>query len=88
MKKRSCRRSETERSIHDQAVKIRKMTDEQIADHINSLRAAQRTRAASPKEAVANYIDSLEKLIGTGNGIGPGTIFRLRQHLDAWEMGA
>jgi len=88
MKKRSCRRSETERSVHEQAVRIRKMTDEQIVDFVKSLQAPRTDPERSHKDVVAAYINSLEGKIGSGNGIGPGTIFKLRQHLDAWEMGA
>ena len=33
-KKRSCRRTQDENKIHDKAVKIRKMTDEQIVHYI------------------------------------------------------
>lgn len=88
MKKRSCRRSEIERSIHEQAVRIRKMTDEQIVDFLTSLQAPKPVPARSHKDVVTAYINSLEEKVGSGNGIGPGTIFKLRQHLDAWEMGA
>ena len=34
MKKRSCRRTEDENRIHDKAVKIRKMTDEQLVRYV------------------------------------------------------
>ncbi len=32
--KRSCRRTEDENKIHDKAVKLRKMTDEQLVHYI------------------------------------------------------
>lgn len=32
MKKRSCRRTDEESNIHDQAVRLRKMTDSQLVD--------------------------------------------------------
>ncbi len=34
-KKRSCRRTKTENKVHDEAVKMRKMTDEQLVSYIN-----------------------------------------------------
>lgn len=36
MKKRSCRMTSEEKTIHEFAVKIRKMTDKQLYDFINS----------------------------------------------------
>lgn len=33
-KKRSCRRTEDENKIHEKAVKLRKMTDEQLVHHV------------------------------------------------------
>lgn len=37
MAKRNCRRTEKESIIHDTAVKIRKMTDEQLVDFIENI---------------------------------------------------
>lgn len=36
MQKRSCRRSEYENKIHDKAVKMRKMTDEQLVNYVEN----------------------------------------------------
>lgn len=35
MKKHSCRMTDTEKEMHDRAVKIRKMTDEQLCKYID-----------------------------------------------------
>ena len=35
MKKHSCRMTDTEKEMHDRAVKIRKMTDEQLVQYVN-----------------------------------------------------
>ena len=35
MKKHSCRMTDTEKEMHDRAVKIRKMTDEQLCNYID-----------------------------------------------------
>ena len=38
MKKHSCRMTDTEKEMHDRAVKIRKMTDEQLCKYIDDTR--------------------------------------------------
>lgn len=38
MKKKSCRMTDSERSIHDAAVRVRKMTDAQLVEHIEHLK--------------------------------------------------
>lgn len=43
MKKRNCRMTDSEKEIHDRAVKIRKMTDEQLCRYIDELSAAPPT---------------------------------------------
>lgn len=67
-KKRNCRRTKLERDQHDTAVKIRKMTDEQICvlmmENSNSGR-------------VREFLDFVE--VGIGNGIGVRTIEKLRR---------
>lgn len=36
-KKRACRRSCEENAMHEKAVKLRKMTDEQLCEHLDSV---------------------------------------------------
>ena len=41
MKKKNCRKTGLEREQHDRAVRIRKMTDAQLCEYIDSLKAKQ-----------------------------------------------
>lgn len=72
-KKRNCRRSNLERTQHDTAVKIRKMTDEQICDFINEISVSK------SNDDITRFLDKLEELKGFGNGISTKTIARLRK---------
>ena len=72
-KKRNCRRSNLERTQHDTAVKIRKMTDEQICDFINEISVSK------SNADITRFLDKLEELKGIGNGISTKTIAKLRK---------
>ena len=72
-KKRNCRRSNLERTQHDTAVKIRKMTDEQICDFIDEISNSK------SNNDIARFLDKLEELKGVGNGISTKTIAKLRK---------
>ena len=72
-KKRNCRRSNLERTQHDTAVKIRKMTDEQICDFINEISVSK------SNDDITRFLDKLEELKGFGNGISTKTIAKLRK---------
>ncbi len=72
-KKRNCRRSNLERTQHDTAVKIRKMTDEQICDFINEISVSK------SNDDITRFLDKLEELKGIGNGISTKTIAKLRK---------
>ena len=72
-KKRNCRRSNLERTQHDTAVKIRKMTDEQICDFINEISVSK------SNADITRFLDKLEELKGFGNGISTKTIAKLRK---------
>ena len=72
-KKRNCRRSRLERTQHDTAVKIRKMTDEQICDFIDEISTSK------SNDDIARFLDKLEELKGIGNGISTKTIAKLRK---------
>lgn len=128
MKKQSCRMTQQERETHKEAGKLRRMTDQQLVDYVNSLKdqarkgkdqeevhkaeietleaeinkykaktnraeaearnnaknAAQaiKTRNAGGKAAVERFLQELKKRTGSGNGIGSGTIFKLKRILD------
>ena len=72
-KKRNCRRSNLERTQHDTAVKIRKMTDEQICDFINEISVSK------SNDDITRFLDKLEELKGFGNGVSTKTIVKLRK---------
>lgn len=72
-KKRNCKRSNLERTQHDTAVKIRKMTDEQICDFINEISVSK------SNDDITRFLDKLEELKGIGNGISTKTIAKLRK---------
>ena len=71
-KKRSCRRTELERSQHETAVKVRKMTDEQICDFIDGLESVQ-----PDGNLVGEFLDRLTEKTGFG-GVSSRTITKLK----------
>ena len=76
MKKRSCRRTPEEIRQHEQAVKIRKMTDEQLVNHINSRPCiSEASRLNIRKDAVCDFLSSLKP----GSGVGPATIAKIKK---------
>lgn len=93
MKKRSCRMTEEEKSMHERAVRIRKMTDAQICDLIDSTYGKgmeegakiAETRQAPPaleENAARKFLHYLEARQGSGNRIGKGTIIYLTRELE------
>lgn len=78
-KKRNCRRTRREKEQHETAVKIRKMTDEQICDFIDEIAQSDADEKASAKNGVEEFIGKLEELKGFGNGISTRTIAKLRK---------
>lgn len=69
-KKRSCRRTKLEKQQHETAVKIRKMTDEQICEVLFE-------NTKNNDSRVGEFLDFVE--VGIGNGIGSRTIEKLRR---------
>lgn len=76
MKKKNCRMTETERRIHDRAVRIRKMTDEQLCEYLNSL---ANYKSEQNNSSVDDFICSLQEKAGTGNGIGKATVGKIKE---------
>lgn len=70
-KKRNCRRTPDELRQHEIAVKVRKMTDQQLCEYINGLSAA--------RPSVEDFFCCLDKQAGSGSGISTGTIHKLRK---------
>lgn len=93
MKKKNCRRTDEERTMHDRAIKIRKMTDEQICAFIDStygvgmeegMKLADGSAiAAKNKERGARlFVKFLEGRAGSGNHIGKGIVFYIAKELE------
>ena len=64
MKKRNCRRTKAEDAVHDQAVRIRKMTDEQLVGYIRDKETAAyengRLTASQDSEKVSQPVGEPE----------------------------
>lgn len=69
MSKKHRHRTYGEQQRHILAVKIRKMTDEQLCEFVNQ---------TVPAFGVRQYLDRLEELSEDGNGIEVGTVNKLR----------
>lgn len=70
-KKRNCRRTPYELRQHETAVKIRKMTDQQLCEFID--------RLSISRPSVEDFFRCLDKQAGSGSGINTGTIHKLRK---------
>ena len=70
-RKRNCRRTPKEIQDHETAVKVRKMTDEQLCEFLREI--------SRPKLTVEDFFVRLDELSGTGNGIGRVTVNKLRR---------
>lgn len=93
MKKRNCRMTDTEKTAHDRAVRIRKMTDAQICDLIDSTygkgmeegaKLADKSQEAPAirANAVNRFINYLTAHVGDRNGIGHGTLMNMSNELE------
>lgn len=83
MKKRSCRRTKDESWYHDKAVRLRKMTDEQLVNYVEDRVEKARSegynegrqKAAPEGTSAAEFIADLQA--NKVPGIGIGTINKL-----------
>lgn len=71
-KKRSCRRSEDENRIHEKAVKMRKMTDEQLVHYVEDRVEKARSEGYNQGKGkartfnVGNIVDEIGRVKGIG----------------------
>ena len=70
-KKRNCRRTPDELRQHEKAVKVRKMTDQQLCEFIDGL--------SNSHPSVEDFFRCLDKQAGSGSGISTGIIHKLRK---------
>lgn len=88
-KKRSCRRTQEENAIHDKAVKIRKMTDRQLARYVEERVEKARSegfsqgKAQTPKPEPVN-IEKILGEIGNVRGIGTAKLLSIGAILDKY----
>lgn len=86
-KRRSCRRTEDEDRIHEKAVKLRKMTDEQLVhyveDRVEKARSEgfNRGKEQAPKQKKVD-IERIVEEIGCIKGIGATKLADIRAILE------
>lgn len=71
MPKKNYLKSPLERQQHDKAVKVRKMTDEQLCDFLDEI--------SNQNNSLEQFFKRLNELSGTGNGISKATISKLKK---------
>jgi hypothetical protein len=86
-KKRSCRRTTDENIIHDKAVKMRKMTDEQLVHYVEDRVAKAKSegfnqgKAQKPKHQPVRVADIIGE-IGSVKGIGASKLQDIKAILE------
>lgn len=84
MKKRNCRRTQDESQIYEKAVKMRKMTDEQLVhyveDRVEKARSEGRN-AAKKGGSLGKFLESLA-VPGVIPGVGPATVDKVRRYAE------
>lgn len=86
-KKRSCRRTENENKIHEKAVKMRRMTDEQLVHYVEDrVKKARSEGFNMAKQKENSYlridISSIVNEIGNIKGIGAMKLEDIRNVLE------
>lgn len=83
-KKRSCRRTETENKVHDEAVKLRKMTDEQLVGCINETvekaekAGFERGKRSGGGKSIGEFVKEISEL----RGIGQATVSKIKAYAE------
>ena len=82
-KKRSCRRTVNEDKVHEKAVKIRKMTDEQLVQYVNDRGEKARSEGFNQgkKSVTGITVNEFLKEISKIKGVGDATICKIMEHL-------
>lgn len=81
-KKRSCRRTADEDKIHEKAVKMRKMTDEQLVHYVEDRVEKARSEGFNQgkKSSGGADINKFLKEISSIKGVGDATICKIADH--------
>ena len=80
-KRRSCRRTVDEAKIHEKAVKMRKMTDEQLVHYVEDRveKARSEGRNEVRNRGLKRFLESLTSP-GVIPGVGPATVDKLKKY--------
>ena len=80
-KKRSCRRTVNEDKVHEKAVKIRKMTDEQLVQYVNDRAEKARSEGFNQgkKSVTGITVNEFLKEISKIKGVGDATICKIME---------
>lgn len=94
MSRKNCRMTEAERAAHDRAVRLRKMTDQQLCDYMDAQHSkgvddgiklaeeeAKVRKNGDDTTSIYRFLDYLDGRKGSGNGIGGGTLYRIRKEV-------
>lgn len=93
-KKRKCRFTQEELNVHEMAVKLRKMTDQQLVNAFNEARNAPQmpseVQDGSAGTKSTNNVGDVRRLLnalseGRCKGIAKGTVYKLTEFAE--EMG-
>lgn len=77
-KKRNCRRTPEEASIHEEAVKLRKMTDAQLVEKVRSASAAASKMPAAQVSSIKSAAEFLEAFANANiPGVGKITLKKM-----------
>ena len=88
VKKRNCRMTGEEKNVHERAVKLRKMTDEKLVEHIDHIREeayntgyseaeAQRAAEPAPGKTLPQLLEQLNA--GECKGIKSATAYKIAE---------
>ena len=84
MKKRNCRRTQDETRIHEKAVKMRKMTDEQLVHYVEDRVEKARSEGKNEAKKGGSLRKFLESLATQGviPGVGSATVDKVRKYAE------
>lgn len=87
VKKRNCRRTPEEIEIHEEAVKLRKMTDEQLVMAFRASTASSRGVSEKPIEKNTDGVKMLIEGLSRGDckGVKGATAYKIAEYAE--EMG-
>lgn len=77
-KKRKCRYTAQELAIHEEAVRLRKMTDAQLCEYLDGLNVGQRPAGTDKAEVVNELLEALSVRTDDGLRISDATIRKIR----------